>query len=106
MENSFEEQKRLERARKKVGAIQGFYKHFAVYLLVNITLLIVKAVTLEPNEEFFEFGTFSMAFFWGIGVMFHAFGVFGTSLVLNSNWEESKIQEYMEKERRNGSKWE
>lgn len=106
MENSFEEQKRLGRARKKVEAIKGFYKHFAVYLLVNMSLLIAKAVTLEPGEEFFEFGNFSMAIFWGLGVMFHAFGVFGTTLFLNSKWEERKIQEYMEKEKRKGTKWE
>ena len=106
MENSLEEQSRLRRAKKKVEAIKGFYKHLAVYLLVNTGILIAKAVNLEPDEHFFEIDTFKMAIFWGIGVLFHAFGVFGTSLFLNSNWEEKKIQEYMEKERRKGSKWE
>ena len=106
MDQSFEEQKKLERARKKVEAIKGFYKHLAVYLLVNISLLVAKAISIDPGEEFWTFGNFNMAIFWGMGVLFHAFGVFGTSIFLNSNWEERKIQELMEKERRKGTKWE
>jgi len=106
MDQSFEEQKRLGRARKKVEAIKGFYRHFGVYLLVNISLLTTKAITLEQGEEFFTFNNFSMAIFWGLGVLFHAFGVFGTSLFLNSTWEDRKIQEFMEREKRKGTKWE
>lgn len=105
MERSFEEMQRLERARKKVQAIMGFYKHLAAYLIINIFLLALKWFRMEPGEEFFTFNTFSMAFFWGIGVVFHGVGVFGTNIFLGKNWEERKIQEYMEREERK-SKWE
>ena len=103
---SFEEQKRLDRARKKVEAIKGFYKHLGVYLLVNISLLIADAVTTGPDEEFWTFGNFSMAIFWGLGVLFHALSVFGTGRFFGRNWEERKIQEFMEREKNKTKKWE
>lgn len=105
MERSFEEAQRLERARKKVQSIMGFYKHLAAYVIVNLFLIAMKWFNLDPGEEFFTFGTFSTAFFWGIGLVFHGVGVFGTNIFLGKNWEERKIQEYMEREERK-SKWE
>lgn len=105
MERSFEEAQRLERARKKVQSIMGFYKHLAAYVIINLFLIAMKWFNLDPGEEFFTFNNFSMAFFWGIGVVFHGVGVFGTNIFLGKNWEERKIQEYMEREERK-SKWE
>jgi len=106
MENTFNEQQRLERARKKVQAIIGFYKHFVVYLAVNIIALAYSWFTLEEAEEFFTFSNFSMTLFWGIGIVFHAAGVFGKNIFLGSNWEDRKIREIMEKEQSKGTKWE
>jgi hypothetical protein len=34
---------------------------------------------------------------WGIGIIFHAFGVFG----YGKSWEERKIQEIMDRENKN-----
>ena len=106
MEKSFEEQRRLEVARKKVQAIMGFYKHLTAYILVNLSLIGIKWFTLEPEEAFFTFGTFSTAFFWGIGLLFHAISVFGTAVFLGTDWEERKIREYMQKDNRKSNKWE
>ena len=98
------EQQKIERARKKVKSIAGFYKHFIIYLLVNSVLLALKFFSLEPGEQFFEFGTFSTALFWGIGLGFHAFGVFNDNVFFGRDWEERKMRELMEKENR--QKWE
>ncbi|SCX81613.1 2TM domain-containing protein [Flavobacterium caeni] len=103
MENNLEQLQR-ERAQKRVKALAGFYKHLAVYLLVNGFLIALKYFNLDPGEQFFEFGTFSTAFFWGIGLGFHALSVFGPNVFLGSDWEERKIKEIMEREKRN--KWE
>lgn len=105
MERSFEEMQRLEKARKKVQAITGFYKHLAAYIIVNLFLLALKWFKLGEGEVFFTFSTFSTAFFWGIGLFFHAVGVFGTNIFLGKDWEERKIKEYMEQHERK-SKWE
>ncbi|HEU4495964.1 MAG TPA: 2TM domain-containing protein [Flavobacterium sp.] len=105
MENLTEiEKQRFERARKRVKAISGFYRHFIVYILVNAFLIALKYFNLEPGEKFLKFSTFSTAFFWGIGIAFHALGVFGTALFFGSGWEEKKIRQLMEKEKT--SKWE
>lgn len=106
MEQSINEQRRLEQARKKVQSIMGFYKHLAAYVIVNLFLLALKWFNLEQGEEYFTFGTFSTAFFWGLGLLFHAVGVFGTNLFLGSNWEQRKIQEYMAKDKNKTNKWE
>ncbi len=98
---------KLERARKKVKSIKGFYKHLTVYIIINAALLTVKAAKLEPGETFFEFNNFNTAFWWGLGLLFHAFGVFGPDVFLGSGWEERKIKEYMDKHpEEERTKWE
>lgn len=105
MENLTEiERQKFERAKKRVRAIAGFYKHLMSYILVNLVLISLQYFKLEPGEKFFEFSTFSVAFFWGIGLAFHAIGVFGTNVFLGHDWEEKKINELMNKNQ--GNKWE
>ena len=105
MENITEiEIQKFERAKKRVKSISGFYKHFLVYILVNLFLITLSYINHDPGEKFFTFSTFSTAFFWGFGLVFHALGVFGPGFFLGNDWEEKKIKEIMEKEK--GSKWE
>lgn len=99
------EQQRFERAAKRVKSIAGFYKHLIIYVLVNIFLIIVKYCSLEGDEQFFQFSTFSTAFFWGIGLLFHGMGVFGSAVFLGKDWEERKIQQILNKNNK-GQKWE
>ena len=98
------EQQKFHRAQKRVQAISGFYKHLLAYILVNLFLLVIKYINLDGDETFFTFSTFTTAIYWGIGLAFHAIGVFGRHLFFGSNWEERKIREIMEKDRR--QKWE
>lgn len=79
------EQLRMDRARKRVKSIMGFYKHLAAYVVVNSILLAIKWFTMDKGEVFWEFSTFSTVLFWGIGLAFHAFGVFGTNAFLGSD---------------------
>ena len=107
MENLTEIQKqKYERAKKRVKAISGFYKHFMVYILVNLFLVSLKYFSLDPGEKFLTFGTFSTAFFWGIGLAAHGLSVFGSDLLFGQDWEKRKIQKYMEKDAANKNKWE
>ena len=54
---------------------------------------------LDEGESFFEWGHFSTAFFWGIGLLAHWSGVFGKNLIFSKSWEERKIKEYMDKDK-------
>ena len=98
-ENYTEEQKYL-RAKKKIKSIKGFYVHLTVYLLVNAFLLIARALSSDGWEVFWEFNSYSTILFWGIGLAFHAFGVFGMDFILGKSWEDRKIKELMDKDKR------
>lgn len=106
MENSFEEQKRLEKAQKKVEDIKGFYKHLAAYILVNAFLLIMQAINLDPGEKFWSWRTFITAISWGLGLLAHWLNVYSRNVFFGKDWEERKIQEYMERDKGHSGKWE
>ncbi|MEM5564548.1 2TM domain-containing protein [Psychroserpens sp. AS72] len=81
------------RAQKKVKAMMGFYWHLASYVIVNVFLIIL---ITSNGGTLFSFGTFSTAFFWGIGLFFHFMGVFGPNFFFGKKWEERKIKELMD----------
>ena len=96
---NFSEQDKYIRAKKKVHKVKGFYMHLFWYLVVNIFLSIMIFTNLDEGESFLQFEHFTTAFFWGIGLMFHAYGVFGKNLLFSKDWEERKIKEIMEKDK-------
>lgn len=99
-----------ERARKRVEELKGFYWHFGMYLLVNSVLSTLKisqniADGETFNQAFWDFGTFAVWFFWGIGLVFHAAKVFSYNPFFNKEWEERQIRKYMDQERRESEKY-
>jgi len=106
MEDSYEQMQRLEKARKRVERIKGFYKHLAAYLLINVFLLVLKAINLEPGEEFWAWKTFIVAGSWGFGLAVHGISVFGHNALLIQEWEDRKIKELMEREKNRAKRWE
>lgn len=86
MENEY------ERARKRVKDLKDFYIHLFVFALVNLTLFIINFVS-SPGVWWFYWVTV----FWGIGLIWHAFGVFIVDRLFGKDWEEKKVKEYMEK---------
>jgi len=66
-----ENKETYQRAKKRVEAKIGFYIHFAVYIAVNILLLIIN-VSTSPQSLWFKWPLIG----WGIGVFFHALTVF------------------------------
>ncbi|WP_298496919.1 2TM domain-containing protein [uncultured Algibacter sp.] len=87
------------RAKKRVKELKGFYWHAFWYVAVNIFIV---TVIVSNGGDLFHFGTYSTALFWGIGLGFHAIGVFGKNLLFNKNWEERKIKEFMDSDK---TKW-
>lgn len=86
-------------AKKKVDALIGFYWHLAVYIVINIFLILL--IGLNSGQGFTGFGTYATALFWGIGLIFHFLGVFGPDFLFGKDWQKKKIDEYMERERNN-----
>ena len=90
-----DEEESYKRAKKRVGELRGFYEHLIAYVVVNIMLVIINLVT-SPDTLWFYWVTI----FWGIGVIWHAISVFGKRGKLGKNWEDKKIKELMEKDKR------
>ncbi len=89
---------RYQRAVKHVEEIRKFYFHLVVYLIVNIGISGVKIYNDMIDGDVYVFGTEEVWLFWGIGLAFHAFKVFGISFIMGKNWKEDKIKEYMKKD--------
>jgi len=95
------DQDKLERARKKVKDIKGFYSHLVIYLIINTMLILVQMGIFNGslvNIGVPSWSQFTTPFFWGIGVFFHGLYVFQHKFSFFKNWEERKIKEYMEKD--------
>ena len=90
MENNtlFSENAAYARAKKRVEELKGFYGNLTAYCIVIPTLAIINYNTFWGFQWFW----FPMLG-WGLGVSFHAFGVFG----YGKTWEERKIQEIIHK---------
>ncbi len=94
----YEREEAYIRAKKKLDKLVGFYWHLAVFIIVNAFIIIV--IISNSNQTLLSFGTWATAFFWGIGLFFHFIGVFGSDLMFGKKWEERKIQEIIEKDKR------
>src|SRR5262249_44643154 len=87
------EAERRERAVRRVAAIKGFYVHLAAYLVVNIGLFIVNAVS--DSGWWVQWVVLG----WGIGVAAHALAVFGHGSKFVTEWEDRKIKQLMAEQR-------
>lgn len=102
MENSNHktEFERYQDAKKQVQEIKGFYSHLVVYILSMVLLVFIN---LKYTPEYLWF-LYSMAG-WGLGVLGHASKVFNWFPFMGKGWEERKIQQFMEEEKKNDSKF-
>jgi hypothetical protein len=93
-----DQQQRYERARARVQAIKGFYVHASVFLVVNIGLFVINALTSGLGGGVWWF--YWPLLGWGIGLGAHALGVFGFGGggPWGRDWEERKTREMMDKE--------
>ena len=91
----FSENAAYAKAKKRVEELKGFYGNLTAYCIVIPTLAIINYNTYWGFQWFW----FPMLG-WGLGVSFHAFGVFG----YGKSWEERKIQEIVNKGKNNN--WE
>lgn len=106
MERNYEDDPGYKAARKRVKDIKSFYVHLVVYLAVNIFLILVNSGITRFGNWNLEMSNFYTALFWGIGLAAHWASVFGPGFFLGKKWEERKIKELMEKDRKQMQKWE
>ena len=96
MSTEMSEEEIYRLARKRVEEKKGFRIHLAVYIGVNILLVIIWAATGAGFPWFvFPLGG------WGIGILFHFLGVYVFSQ--QSERDRREIEKEAERLRRGGS---
>ncbi|MGJ8744605.1 2TM domain-containing protein [Polaribacter sp.] len=103
MKHEFTQEQKYILAKKKVEKISKFYKHLAIYIVVNVFLSAIFIVgNMNDGDTFTEavsnYHNYKIWFFWGIGIAFQALNTFGLSLFMNKDWEQKKIQKYMDEQ--------
>lgn len=86
-----EQQEAYLKAKKKVEAKMGLYIHLAFYVAVNIILIIIN---LNTSTQYLWFKWPLIG--WGIGLFFHAMGVFAFSKGLSL--KERMIEKEMKRQ--------
>ncbi|WP_282031846.1 2TM domain-containing protein [Winogradskyella eximia] len=91
------------KAKNKVEKLKRFYTHLGVYFVINTIITVVKVMSNMNMGEtfyqaFYDFSTLATWLVWGIAIALHAFSVFGLPLILGEDWEERKIEKYMNDE--------
>lgn len=84
-------------ARKRMKEIKGFYIHLAVYLFVNLIVLIQFLMKIAPNSDLKTGFNFYTGFLWGLVIIIHAISIFLPSI---TNWERKKTEELMKQEQK------
>jgi len=99
METNHEQEKRFILAKKRVQKIKKFYKHLAIYGIVNTFLSVLFIVSDIDggdtfSEAFFQYKNIAIWIYWGFGILYQALTIFGNGLFFSKDWEQRKIDEY------------
>jgi hypothetical protein len=89
------ENSKYVRAVEHVEKLKEFYQNLASYVIV-IPFLIFINLYFSPGFHWFWFPAIG----WGIGIIFHWLEANNYNVFLGRNWEERKIKEMMEEERK------
>jgi hypothetical protein len=90
---NMENQEAYQRAKRRAEAKLGFYIHLAVYVGVNILLVIINLAT-SPQYIWFKWPLLG----WGIGLFFHGMSVFVLSGKKLKGIKEKMIEKEMKRD--------
>ena len=89
-------------AKKRVKQVKGFYIHALVFVLVNAFIIMMKVINRQhvAGEPQIKISQFLTIIIWGVGLVAHGLSVFLPNFILGKNWEEKKIRELMDKDKK------
>lgn len=87
-----EEKEIIERARKRMEDIKGFYMHLFVYIIINAFLIVLNLIT-SADSLWFIWPLLG----WGIGLLVHFLSVFILDGFFGTDWEERKVRQIADK---------
>lgn len=94
---------KYNRAKRKMERLKSFYTHLVIYIIINLVITGFKVSNNLDNwnafiDDLFSFDTLSSWSIWGLIIVIHAFTVFVLPKVLGYDWEERKIERFMQEE--------
>ena len=101
MERELDSEK-YKKVKKRIHEIKQFYKHFSIYLIINL-FFIIRRIYLDIKygdsiiEALTDINNYSFFFWWGVGLIIHGILVFGPTKIFSKDWEKRKIEELMNK---------
>lgn len=105
MEQDYLEEERFLQAQKRIKNIKGFYTHLLIYLIAIIIWILILVNLNEVSNSLqygfwgMGYGLVAMALFWGVGIVFHWFQVFGKEFIFSKDWEKRKVKELMDNDK-------
>ncbi|MFT5863327.1 MAG: hypothetical protein ACI828_001984, partial [Flavobacteriales bacterium] len=102
---------KLDRAKKQVKDIKGWYNHLTVYIIINILMQLFYSGAFGAEEFTLHvpyWARFTTPIFWGLSLAGHGIYVFRGRFIkgLFKSWEEKKIKKILEDEESDAVKWE
>jgi len=99
---------KLEKAKRRVSVLKGFYQHLTAYILVNTFLILLTGkitfILLSKeafgNPDFLQWINWNMwgtPIIWGFALLIHAASVFLKNPF--KKWEERQIQKYLDEDK-------
>jgi hypothetical protein len=81
-------------AKERAEALQGFYIHLLVYVVINTALFAINAVTHSQGSSWWFYWPLLG---WGVGVLIHGLSVFAN--VFSTGWRDRKAMQLYERGR-------
>jgi hypothetical protein len=105
MNREEEMNQRYQRAKKRTDQLRKFYKHLVTYIIVNLFISGYKILEYMDRgdsfeEAFLNLDTFIVWIVWGAFVALQAVRTFKPGIVMGADWEERKIREIMNDNKR------
>ena len=90
------------KAKERVEEIKKFYNNLISYLFFIPFLAFINYWTNGWSYMWFWWAALG----WGIGLVFQGAKAYNWNPFFNSDWEERKIKEYMDKDKTSRNNWE
>ncbi len=110
METDQAYKEKLEKAKKRVKAIKGFFRHLRVFITVSIILAVLYIFQAGPiirigegavDEEFLywiDLNIWINLGIWVVILLIHALVVFKFRFPFIEDWEERQLHKYLNEE--------
>lgn len=85
-------------AKKKVKNLKIFYIHLVGYVVLVVLLSYNLYIMSGPYKPFFQWFDICILVAWTLFIIMHGWNVFKGKMFFKKDWENKKIQEFMDTE--------